>query len=587
MGIANIITLLGGVSLFLFGMTLMGDGLKKVAGNKLEILLWKLTNTPVKGILLGTVVTAIIQSSSATTVMVVGFVNSGMMKVIQSIGIIMGANIGTSITGWIMCLSYIDTGSDAGSIAALLSTATLSAVIAVIGIILRMFCKKATYRHIGDILLGFSVLMFGMQQMSGAVSPLRENQMFLDAIVAFKNPFLGILIGILVTAVIQSCSASIGILQALTVTGAITFETALPMIMGMGIGAATPVLLSAIGTNTNGKRTAFMYLINDLFGTIIVSVIFYTANAFLHFSFLDMTMTPVNIAIVNTVFRTVIMLILSPFIPKLDKLLCILFKDSPEDLEDARDIDMLEDRLINHPAIAIEQSRQAVIAMAKKARKNLLRAISLLQEYDKKTFEKVYRKEDVLDLYEDKLGSYLVKLTAVELSESQSRDISLILHTIGDFERIGDHAINIADLASEIHDKHIKFSKDALSELKILRNSVSEILDMSINAYIENDINKAFLVEPLEEVIDNLCYELKARHVNRIQSGNCTLTNGFVFNDLVTNYERIADYCSNIAVALIELRSDTFATHEYTNTLKHGNAEFNKYFEQYKKSYKL
>lgn len=586
MSIANIISLLGGVALFLFGMSLMGEGLNKVAGNKLEIILWKLTNNPIKGILLGTAVTAVIQSSSATTVMVVGFVNSGMMKVAQAIGIILGANIGTSATGWILCLSYID--SDASGIASLLSTATLSAIIALIGIVLRMICKKVTSKHLGNILLGFSVLMFGMQSMSMAVAPLKESEAFISTLTTFSNPILGILIGIMVTAILQSCSASVGILQALTITGAITFSTALPVIMGMGIGAAAPVLLSAIGTNANGKRTAFIYLLNDLFGTIIWATIFYSVNAFVHFDFMNMSMTPVSIALLNTIFRTATMIALCPFIKYLEKLVCIIFRDNPEDLEDARDIDQLEERFIDHPALAIEQSRQAVFSMARKARKNVARAMSLLTDYDIKRYDKVLRKEDVIDKYEDKLGTYLVKITGVELKESQTRDVSLILHTIGNFERIGDHAVNLSEVAKEIKEKKLKFSFEANKELKVLRSAVTDILDLSFNAYTENNMDMAYHVEPLEEVIDLLCYDLKLRHINRIQSGNCTLNQGFVFNDLLTNYERIADYCSNIAVAMIELQTAEFDTHEYLNTLKEAeNSDFNRYYADYKLKYSI
>lgn len=586
MSIANIISLLGGVALFLFGMSLMGEGLKKVAGNKLEIILWKLTNNPIKGILLGTAVTGVIQSSSATTVMVVGFVNSGMMKVAQAIGIIMGANIGTSVTGWILCLSYID--SDASGVASLLSTATLSAIIALVGIVLRMFSKKMTSKHLGNILLGFSVLMFGMQSMSSAVAPLKESETFINALTSFSNPFLGILIGILVTAVLQSASASVGILQALTITGAVTFSTSLPVIMGMGIGAAAPVLLSAIGTNTNGKRTAFIYLFNDLFGTIIWATIFYSVNSFVHFEFMDMVMSPVSVALLNTIFRTATMLALSPFIKYLEKLVCIIFKDNPEDLEDARDIDQLEDRFIDHPALAIEQSRQAVFSMARKARKNVARAMALLTDFDTKRYDKVQRKEDVIDKYEDKLGTYLVKITGVELKDSQTRDVSLILHTIGDFERIGDHAVNISEVAKEIKEKKLKFSFEANKELKVLRNAINDILDLAFNAYTENNMSYAYQVEPLEEVIDVLCNELKMRHISRVQSGNCTLNQGFVFNDLLTNYERIADYCSNIAVAMIELQTAEFDTHEYLNTLKKADdSDFNRFYTDYKLKYTI
>ena len=586
-GIQIVISLLGGVALFLFGMSLMGDGLKKVAGNKLEIILWKLSSNPLKGILLGTGVTAVIQSSSATTVMVVGFVNSGMMKVSQAIGIIMGANIGTSITGWILCLSYLD--GDASGLAQLLSTATLSAVIAVIGIILQMAGKKMVYKNIGNIMLGFSVLMFGMQQMSGAVAPLKESEAFINTFTAFSNnPLLGILMGIIITAILQSSSASVGILQALSVTGAISFGTAVPIVMGMGIGAAAPVLLSAISANTNGKRTAFVYLFNDLFGTIIWGTVFYVVNAIVHFDFMDTTMTPVGIAAINSVFRILTILALSPFIKSIEKLVCFLFKDTPEDLEDIRDFDLLEERFLDHPALAIEQSRQAVMSMAVKAKKNVSRAISLLTEYEDKKFEKVERKEAIIDKYEDKLGTYLVKLTAVELQNNQTNQVSLILHTIGYFERIGDHAVNIAEVSKEIYEKKLKFSKEATKELKVIRTAVIDILDLTIDAYTEYDLDMAYRVEPLEEVIDTLCYELKNRHIKRVQSGNCTLNQGFVFNDLLGNYERIADYCSNIAVAMIELQSAEFDTHQYLKQIKeHEDANFIKLYEEYKLRYLL
>ena len=586
-GLQIVISLLGGVALFLFGMSLMGDGLKKVAGNKLEIILWKLSSNPLKGILLGTGVTAVIQSSSATTVMVVGFVNSGMMKVSQAIGIVMGANIGTSITGWILCLSYLD--GDASGLAQLLSTATLSAIIAVIGIILQMAGKKMVYKNIGNIMLGFSVLMFGMQQMSGAVTPLKESEAFINTFTAFSNnPLLGILMGIIITAILQSASASVGILQALSVTGAISFGTAVPIVMGMGIGAAAPVLLSAISANTNGKRTAFVYLFNDLFGTIIWGTVFYVVNAIVHFDFMDTTMTPVGIAAINSVFRILTILALSPFIKSIEKLVCFLFKDTPEDLEDIRDFDLLEERFLDHPALAIEQSRQAVMSMAVKAKKNVGRAISLLTEYEDKKFEKVERKEAIIDKYEDKLGTYLVKLTAVELQNNQTNQVSLILHTIGYFERIGDHAVNIAEVSKEIYEKKLKFSKEATKELKVIRTAVTDILDLTIDAYTEYDLDMAYHVEPLEEVIDTLCYELKNRHIKRVQSGNCTLNQGFVFNDLLGNYERIADYCSNIAVAMIELQSAEFDTHQYLKQIKeHEDANFIKLYEEYRLRYLL
>ena len=378
MGVTMILSLLSGVALFLFGMSLMGDGLKRVAGNKLELILYRLTNTPLKGVLLGTVVTAIIQSSSATTVMVVGFVNSGMMKVSQSIGIIMGANIGTSITGWILCLSYMD-GSE--GIAQLLSTATISSIVAIVGIVFKMVIKKDAYKSLGDIMLGFSILMLGMQTMSGAVSPLRESERFVSALTMFSNPIVGIVVGILITAVLQSASASVGILQALSVTGAVSFATALPVTMGIGVGAACPVLLSSIGTNKNGKRTALIYLLNDLFGMVFWSIAFYAVNAFVKFSFLDRTMGPVGIALMNTVFRMATTLVLLPFIRHIERFVHWLVKEQEEeeDREEMADFELLEERFIRFPAIAINQSHRAMNGMAKKARKNIMRSFGLME----------------------------------------------------------------------------------------------------------------------------------------------------------------------------------------------------------------
>ena len=401
MGITMVLSLLSGVALFLYGMSLMGDSLKKVAGNKLELILYRLTNTPLKGLLLGTVVTAIIQSSSATTVMVVGFVNSGMMKVAQAIGIIMGANIGTSITGWILCLSYIDGSS---GIAQLLSTATISAIVAIIGIIFRTFIKKKPYSDIGDIMLGFAILMIGMQTMSGAVSPLKENPHFVRLLTMFTNPFMGILVGIVFTAVLQSASASVGILQALSITGSITFAAALPITMGIGVGAACPVLLSSIGTNKNGKRTALIYLLNDLFGMIFWSIVFYSVNAIVHFPFMGEIMSPFRVALLNTVFRLLTILVLAPFIGKIEKLVFFLIKDTDEDNEEQADFDLLEERFLNYPPLAITQSQLAVNGMAKKAYKNICRALALLKDFSDNKFNKIQEKENLIDKYEDKLG---------------------------------------------------------------------------------------------------------------------------------------------------------------------------------------
>ena len=585
MSIANVISLLGGVALFLFGMSFMGEGLKKVAGNKLEMILWKLSSNPLKGVLLGTVVTAVIQSSSATTVMVVGFVNSGMMKVAQAIGVIMGANIGTSITGWILCLSNIE---GAGSAVALLSTATLAAVIALIGIIMRMFSKSSTKKYIGEIMLGFAVLMYGMQSMSSAVAPLKESESFTAALTMFSNPFLGILIGILITAVLQSASASVGILQALSMTGAISFATALPIIMGMGIGAAVPVLLSAIGANKNGKRTALVYLFNDLFGAIIWSVVFYSLNAVFKFTFMDVKMNAVGIAMINSVFRMATVCVLFPFIKYIEKLVNIVIRDDPDDVNETADIALLEERFLAHPSLAIQQSRVTVCSMAAKSLENFNLAVKLLGKYSESGFKKVVEKEDAVDKYEDRLGTYLVKVTGRELNHSQTKDISKFLHTISDFERISDHALNIAKVAKEMKEKSAAFSDDAKKELEILINATREIIEISVKAFSDDDPGSAFKVEPLEELIDSICDEMKLRHIERVQQGSCTLEQGFMFNDLITAFERTADHCSNIAVAIIEIELDSFNTHEYLNGVKKAKLNyFEDYYNEFKEKYSL
>mgnify|MGYP000207091773 CR=1 FL=1 len=551
MGITMVLSLLSGVALFLYGMSLMGDSLKKVAGNKLELILYRLTNTPLKGLLLGTVVTAIIQSSSATTVMVVGFVNSGMMKVAQAIGIIMGANIGTSITGWILCLSYIDGSS---GIAQLLSTATISAIVAIIGIIFRTFIKKKPYSDIGDIMLGFAILMIGMQTMSGAVSPLKENPHFVRLLTMFTNPFMGILVGIVFTAVLQSASASVGILQALSITGSITFAAALPITMGIGVGAACPVLLSSIGTNKNGKRTALIYLLNDLFGMIIWSILFYGSNVFMQYSFVNKVMSPVNIALMNTAIRCGNVLVLFWFIPQIEKLLMRIVKDSPEDLAEQADFDLLEERLIPYPALAIAQCHRVMNGMAKKVRNNVNRSMNLINEFKPEKYDKVHRKENLIDKYEARLGSYLMQLTKQALNTEQTRQASLYLHTISDFERIGDHAADIAEMSKSINENRMEMSEAAMDELNLVMEAVRESMNMTYHAYLEDDLALARRVSPLGIVIRGLCDEMKLRHVERLSQGNCGLEEGTVFNDLLNSLNRIATHCASSMVALIKIR---------------------------------
>ncbi len=584
MQLSDILSLLGGVALFLFGMTLMGDSLKRVAGNSMEMILFRLSGTPLKGLLLGAAVTAIIQSSSATSVMVVGFVNSGIMKLSQAIAVILGSIVGTSITGWIISLSAIE-GSGWVS---LLSTSTISAVIAIIGVILRMFSKDQRKKHIGEIMLGFSVLMYGMHSMSEAVSPLREDPVFLSVITAFSNPVLGIVIGALFAAVLQSASAAVGILQALSSTGVITFSIAYPILLGIGIGAAFPVLLSAIGAKVNGRRAAFAYLLINVAGAVLCGAIYYIANAFCHFPFDTSTLNTFGIALVNTVFRTVSVVLLFPLIGILANLLTKLISESEEERSANADFDRLDERFLAHPSLAVEQSRLTVNSMAIKARENIFQAMQLVTQYSENGYNHVAETEDFVDLYEDKLGTYLLKLNARELDQKQNERVSEFLHTLSDFERISDHALNVAETAKEIFTKKIVFSQAAQKELAVLTAALQEILTISIDAFIRGDDSAQYAVEPLEERIDVLCDEMKLRHVERMQNGECSLSLGFVFNDLLTNYERVADHCSNIAVAMIEIGDDMFDTHGYIINLKELHShDFDALYEQYSAKYSI
>lgn len=581
-----VIILLGGIALFLFGMQLMGDGLKKVAGGKLEVILYRLSNTPLKGVLLGTGVTAIIQSSSATSVMVVGFVNAGMIKMKQAIGIIMGAIIGTSVTGWVLCLSDISGG--AGWVD-LLSTEVLAAIIGVIGIMFRMICKNPTKKHIGDIMTGFCILMVGMQNMSAAVAPLRSEPAFIDMLTKFSNPFIGILIGLLVTAVLQSASATVGILQALSVTGAISFSVALPIIMGIAVGAAMPVIISSFGATTDGKRTAFVYLLVDALGALIWAVVFYSVNHFVHFSFMDRTMTTVSIAFVNSLFRVATVAVLFPFIRFLEKMVCAIFKEVvDEEDKDIVEISVLDDRFIAHPTVAIEQAKTVLCSMAHMAQKNLIRSMELLDTFSQEKYDKIQRREDKVDRYEDKLGTYLVKITQQELTSGQNKEVSKLLHTISDFERISDHAVNISQAAAELFNEKLRFSDCAVEDVELMSLIMKEIVGNVIDAFEQNKVEYAYKTEPLEELVDIYCDEMKMNHVKRVQKGECTLHQGFIFNDLLTDFERIADHCSNVAVAIIELELNVFDTHEYLINLKKDNGtNFDKYFEEYKEMFPL
>ena len=583
---SNIISLLGGVAMFLFGMSVMGDSLKKVAGSKMEMILYKLASNPVKGILLGTGVTAAIQSSSATSVMVVGFVNSGMMKVKQAIGIVLGAILGTSITGWILCLNSL--GGSGASVASVFSTEILTGVVALFGIILWMFSKNNTHKNIGGIMLGFAVLMYGMSMMSGSIAPLREDERFIHLLTSFTNPILGVLAGVLITAVIQSASAAVGILQALAGTGAIEFDMAFPILMGIGIGASVPVMLSALGATTNGKRTAFVYLIIDVLGAIIVGGLFYIINAFVHFGFMNMQMDMVTVALVNTLYRLAVVIVLSPSIGLLEKIVCTIFPEGEEAAAEQADMDRLEPRFLSHPTLAINQSKEVIDSMAEKALESVQSAIAVRREYSKAGIKKVFDLEGVLDRYEDKLGSYLFKITAEDITKEQSEDVSKYLRVLSDFERISDHARNVGEAVQEINEKKIVFSDSAAREIEILENAVAEITQLTIDAFINGDKETAFRIDPLEEVVDDLCDAIKSNHIDRVSRRECTLENGFVFNDLLTDYERIADHCSNIAVDVFEKGGTDIQAHEYHQSFNYRENEvFKKHFNDYKQKYEL
>ena len=586
MDIAGILSLIGGIALFLFGMSVMGDSLKKVAGSKMEVILYKLSGNTIKGVALGTGVTAVVQSSSAVSVMVVGFVNAGMMKVKQGISVVLGAILGTSITGWILCLNSLSGGKS--SVASILSTEVLTGIVALIGIILWMFVKKTSLKNVGGIMLGFAVLMFGMSMMSGAIEPLREDPNFIHLLTSFTNPVLGVLAGLLVTAVIQSASAAVGILQALAVTGALEFDMAFPIIMGIGIGAAVPVMLSALGTSANGKRTAFVYLIIDIIGAILCGVIFYVLNAIFHFSFMSSSMTMVMIALVNTLYRLAVVILLAPATGLLEKLVCAMFPEGEEAAAEKADMDRLEPRFLAHPPLSIEQSRLVIDSMAGKALDSINSAIGVRRKYSKEGIKRVMDLEEVLDRYEDKLGAYLSKITAADLSETQSLEVGKYLTVLSDFERMSDHAKNIGEAATEINEKKLLFSGAAEKELSRLEDAIQEIASLTIDAFLNNDFEEAKKVDPLEEVIDDLCDILKSRHIDRVSRQECTLENGFVFNDILTDYERIADHCSNIALDLVEEGEELFHEHEY-----HRNMDYRQdpvyvdYFNSYKDKYEM
>lgn len=584
MDIFMVFALLGGLALFLYGMSVMGTGLDKVAGGRLERILEKLTSNPLKSVGLGAFVTAVIQSSSATTVMVVGFVNSGIMKLSQAVGIIMGANLGTTATAWILSLSGLQGES---FIVRILKPSSFSPILAFIGIILFMAAKKEKKKDIGSIFLGFAILMFGMEAMSGAVRPLANVPEFTNILTMFSNPVLGVLTGAILTAVIQSSSASVGILQALSMTGRITFSSAIPIIMGQNIGTCITALISSIGASKNAKRAALVHLYFNLIGTVVFLAGFYTIYYTIGFPFINDTVSAVSIAIVHTCFNLISTAILLPFSKFLEKLACLTLKDG--EVKDKKDeFRGLDERFLASPSFAVDQCNELIEKMAVLSRDTLLQSIDLIDNYQEDKAKEVIECEDRIDRYEDILGTYLVKLSSKGLSINDSQEISIFLHTIGDFERIGDHAVNLMHTAKEISQKKIIFSQEAQEELKVIKRALTDILNQTVNAFLTRDLNLCKQIEPLEEVVDLLRKDLKDRHINRLQCGQCTTELGFIYSDILTNYERVSDHCSNIAVCLLQINENSFKTHNYMHELKYtGESYFKEQFEVMKEKYQL
>ncbi len=585
MNIFDVLSMVGGLALFLYGMHAMGEGLSKLSGGKLERILEKLTASPIKGVLLGAAVTAVIQSSSATTVMVVGFVNSGIMRLSQAINIIMGANVGTTITSWVLSLS----GMEGDSLwIQLLKPSSFSPVLALIGVSFLLFSKNAKKQDIGTILVGFSVLMTGMDTMSAAVKPLADIPEFTNILTMFSNPILGLLAGAVLTAVIQSSSASVGILQALCVTGAIHYDTALPIIMGQNIGTCITALLSGIGATKNAKRASVVHLYFNLIGTAIFMISFYLLNTFVNFSFLDQAAGAAGIAFIHSVFNIVATLILLPFSKGLEKLAYLTIRDGEELPVNIEEFQLLDERFLDKPAFAVQQCKAVAAKMAELSKEAIILALDMLQSYRTEKFEQVCKMEEYVDRYEDELGTYLVRLSSRNLTEKDSRTISMLLHCIGDFERISDHAINISEAAKEMNDKNMTFSEDAIKEISVFAEAIREIVETAVTVFIKDDVIMARLVEPLEEVVDNLNIEMKSRHITRLREGKCTIEMGFILSDLTTNYERVADHCSNIAVCLIQIHANGFDMHEYLDTLDKGeNTIFREEYLSYKAKYML
>lgn len=588
MDIFAILSLIGGLALFLYGMNVMGDGLTKVSGGKLEKILEKLTSNPIKAVLLGAGVTAVIQSSSATTVMVVGFVNSGIMKLSQAVGIIMGANVGTTITSWILSLSGIESSS---FFIQMLKPTSFSPILAIIGLLLMMSSKNDKHKDVGSILLGFAVLMFGMNAMSAAVEPLKDVPQFTHLLTMFTNPILGMLAGLILTAIIQSSSASVGILQALCSTGAVSFGCAIPIIMGQNIGTCVTAIISSIGASKNAKRTALVHLYFNIIGTALFMIVFYSINAFVHFDFLGDAATPAGIAVVHSIFNIAATLVLLPFAKVLEKLAYMSIKEDHTERkhgvqESEEELKKLDVRFLEQPGLAISHCMEATAYMAHMSEAALVDALGLMDQYDEEKAATVETLENRIDHFEDKIGSYVIQITNRNMLENDSAKMSVILHSINDLERISDHAVNLKESAQEMKEKGLKMSFEGSSEIMYLRRAVTDLVNLTVQALSNNDKELAKEIEPLEEVIDDLSDELKRRHVIRLKEGKCTIEMGFVLTDMTTSLERIADHCSNIGVSILESSEEDMGRHAYLHSVKKEDTEnFQDRYEHYRELY--
>lgn len=584
----DLLTMMGGLALFLYGMHMMGEGLSRVSGSKLENILEKLTNNPVKAVLVGAGVTAVIQSSTATIVMVVGFVNSGIMQLGQAVNVIIGANVGTTITAWLLSLTGIESTS---FIIQLFKPSSFAPVLALIGVILINFTKKEKHKTVGTVIAGFAILMIGMDTMSGAVKGLADVPEFTNMLTMFSNPLLGVLVGFIMTAIVQSSSASVGILQALSRSGAVTGATAVPVIMGQNIGACITVLISAIGANKDAKKAALMHLYYNIVKTTLFMVVFYAANTCLHFSFMEEAISPLGIALIHSLFNIALCIILLPFSKMFVKLVNLTVPDkvkegemSPVDVE----LKTLDSRFLENPGLAIERSRRVAITMAQYSKKSIFTALDLLQSYDADKAAEVEKLEQDIDRFEDEIGTYLVKISGKDMTEKESHVLSILLHCIGDFERISDHALNIKESADEMQERGLVFSDKAMEELTVFMDAIKEILDISFTAFETDSSETAELVEPLEEVIDQLNIEMKKRHIKRLRKGKCTIELGVLLTELTNNFERVADHCSNIAVCLLQVKEDSYETHEYLDNLKESeNINFRGKVLAYAEKYRL